>query len=130
MAKRQRKNPASGTGKSAASAKSGGKRKQTVASIVATKLRDNFCSFGPDETDVIQDPSTTLTLRQRLEKDVQSHFNGDHVVVWGPLYYGNLKTIYSCSQSVRRRLAPSNPELEVDPALVKARKPTWNYASL
>lgn len=96
------------------------RRLLTNESIVQQKIRDNFKHFGPEETDVRKGPDG-LTLRARLLADLATaKQQGDGSVIFGKLYYDTLKSIYAKPCVPHVALLPADPDLVVNPALVKA----------
>ena len=54
--------------------------RETVAARVVQKLNENFKTLSSMEQDVLVDPTTDMTLRQRLTEDVDKRERGDQSV--------------------------------------------------
>ena len=95
------------------------KPRTSLEALVNQKLRDNFNNFGPDETDVIKDPLTGQTLRERLREECRDWLAGKPVI-WGFYTYENLKIVYRRRTAVYQELKPSDPTLLACQQLVQA----------
>lgn len=96
------------------------RERRTIEQVAQQKIYDNFKGFDAASTDIIRDPLTSLTLRERLVRDLA---DDSGKLVFGKTYYYDLKTIYASRDSVDKALqsqAPDSTEEIVDPALVKA----------
>ena len=60
------------------------KKRRVVAARAKQKIEDNLKTCCPMETDVTLDPQTSMTLRQRVEKDVLARMDGG--CGWQKLY--------------------------------------------
>eukprot|EP00927_Polykrikos_kofoidii_P054662 TRINITY_DN49049_c0_g1_i1.p1 TRINITY_DN49049_c0_g1~~TRINITY_DN49049_c0_g1_i1.p1 ORF type:complete len:201 (-),score=42.62 TRINITY_DN49049_c0_g1_i1:96-698(-) len=99
----------------------GGKQRPRLQSIeaqVAQTLRGNYGKLTPEETDVVRDPLTQMTLRQRLRKDIEKTQGGD-TVCWGRMYHDALKRIYR-READAGMLEPGDKSEQVTPLLMKA----------
>lgn len=103
-------------------------RTTTVESLVQQKIRDNFKTLGPQETDVVKGPDGR-TLRERLHHDLSmskssggggSGEQDSELQCFGRLYYDMLKKIYMKPQALHAALLPKDPSLTVAPGLLKA----------
>lgn len=69
------------------------KRQLTLDAAVAQKLRNNFSSFTPEETDVITNEKGE-TLRQHLRALMQTDGIEGKKVIWGKVLYASLKQTF------------------------------------
>jgi hypothetical protein len=99
------------------------KRQQTVAQAAQQKLRDNFKGFGHAESDVIVHESPygeQLTLRQRLERDIEMSIQGTKDVQFIPSYYLGLRNLYRAVDAAFAALKPLDNSAPLDQNLYKA----------
>ena len=81
-------------------------RQLTVEQRAAQKIRDNFAMLSDEEVNGIIDPTTSETLRGRLERDIKDKEHGRGQVTFGKWYNQDLICIYRSEQSIFKMLAP------------------------
>lgn len=82
-------------------------RQLTVEQRAAQKIRDNFAMLSDEEVNGIIDPTTSETLRGRLERDIKDKDEHEKSqVTFGKWYNQDLICIYRSEQSIFKMLAP------------------------
>lgn len=94
------------------------RREYTLPQRVQRKIQDNFRGFSPQELDVTQVGS--LTLRQRLSRDMENLESGKDTVVQGAHYYNELRKQYRSALGPGSDLKVKDASLVAAPALVRA----------
>eukprot|EP00974_Lingulodinium_polyedra_P037234 3571927-Lingulodinium_polyedra.AAC.1 len=89
--------------------RSGRRRCATTAAVVAQKLRDNYSGCTEYECDVktVQHEGAMLTLRSRLEMDVEAAKEGK--LKFGPRYHRDLKQAYKEESHTSKELGGMAP---------------------
>lgn len=111
-----------GAKRASSAAASGPTKKQrqlTPEALAATKLRDDYKGFTPEQTDILRCPSTGLTLRQILVKDCKAWLAGA-AIVWGKSYHDEKREIFRASGDVFGALKPPTGSPECGDQLMKA----------
>ena len=94
-------------------------RLYTDESLVAKKITDNLREFGPVETDCRRDKQGR-TLRERMLKEMQDAKLHGQPLVFGKIYYDNLRYIFGQPSQPHADLEPKQPLKEVSSQLVQA----------
>ena len=105
-------------------------RKLSVQSLATQKLRENMQGSAAYITDVVVDPRTEQTMRQRIEADIVKERSGLKVI-WGAKYYDDLRKVYlekddtyvamaSSTSGSASAVASGGPAQPVAPALMQA----------
>ena len=88
-----------------------------ITCLVNKSLRDNFGTWGPQETDL--NLIDGVSLRQQIYMDKQRATSGAKVAM-GKLYYAGLRNKYSTAFSADKQLLIANPCDPEDPSLTSA----------
>lgn len=95
------------------------KRSLSCEARAQVKIHDNFSGFTPEETDVIRDQITGMTLRQRILADIGRHDKGEKV--FGKAYNEQMRNIYkSTENSLMAQLQVLDDKEEVPAQLLQA----------
>ena len=86
---------------------------------MAKKITNNLREFGPEETSCRRDKQG-CALRERMLKEMQDAKLRGQPLVFGMIYYDNLRCIYGQPSQSHADLEPKQPLKEVSSQLVQA----------
>ena len=84
----------------------------SIEALAATKIRTNFKSCGPLETDSITG-ADNKTLRQRLEHDIALSLKNPKAISWGLYYYDELKMVYEKLVDIQQAIKDAAADLDL-----------------